>query len=76
MTTDWEQSHRGKVPYLTRRAAKRVASRLRRLNIDRGLQPYRCRHCPFWHLGHGQGQATGLRNKGPQHRRWWEQEAS
>ncbi|MFE3202144.1 hypothetical protein [Embleya sp. NPDC059237] len=56
-------SHDGKVPYFSRRAAKRVASRLRRLNIDRRLQPYRCRFCTCWHLGHPPGLATHVRNR-------------
>jgi len=56
-------AHEGKVAYQTRRAAKRVASRLRRLNLDRKLQPYPCPYCPCWYLGHPPGLATHLRNK-------------
>lgn len=40
----------GKKPY-TKTEANRVAEYQRRVNFA-NMQPYNCRHCPSWHIGH------------------------
>jgi len=37
----------GKWSYPTRASAKKHAKR-----VGDGLRPYRCDHCPAWHVGH------------------------
>lgn len=42
---------RGKAVYLTWTAAERKARRMRHRTRER-LEPYRCRFCGRWHVGH------------------------
>jgi len=46
----------GKIPYLDEAEAlanlKRV-KKARRMRAFTRMEAYKCRHCPFWHLGHG-----------------------
>jgi hypothetical protein len=41
----------GKRVYLNRKEAARTIERYH--THDKRLQPYRCSHCRYWHLGHG-----------------------
>jgi hypothetical protein len=41
----------GKWTYPTRSAAKKHASRMRRMKGD-NMRPYECLACGFWHVGH------------------------
>jgi rubrerythrin len=39
--------------FRTRQAAKRLAKRMR--SAGRAVQYYRCRWCPYWHVGRPEG---------------------
>ncbi len=49
MLSTRERSCDGKHLYVTRKEAK---ARVHRVPKLRGLRPYKCLFCEFWHLGH------------------------
>jgi hypothetical protein len=48
---DFESSCKGKVKYGHRETAESACTAMKRKrNLD--LEPYECRHCDGWHIGH------------------------
>ncbi len=49
-----DRSCTGKHRYTTRKGAK---ARVHRVPKLKGLRPYKCAYCEFWHLGHSSARA-------------------
>jgi hypothetical protein len=62
--TEYEVACLGKTRFLTRRAAKRRATQIRRNGGD-AMRPYPCRYCGLFHVGHRPGHATYMRHGQP-----------
>lgn len=41
-----------KVKYHTKDSAKKTAKAMRLKFKEKNIKPYRCKYCPFWHVGH------------------------
>lgn len=55
MNVDLHRSCLGKRPYADEEEARATARQIRKqgkLARFTGLEPYKCRHCEYWHLGH------------------------
>jgi hypothetical protein len=55
-----ESQCRGKVPFTSKKAAKKTA---RRQNLDPSVRPYEC-PCGFWHNGHRPPAGTLAKARG------------
>jgi hypothetical protein len=54
--SDQRRSCLGKRPYLSEAEAARTARDIKKrgkMAAFTGLEPYKCRWCDHWHLGHG-----------------------
>lgn len=53
----WARGCFGKKQHTSKGDAQAHIDELIRKNKTTGLMdPYRCNHCPFWHVGHRRGQ--------------------
>lgn len=52
----------GKVRHTTWGAAVKAAKRFNRRNEGEGVEPYRCRSCNWFHLGHPSAESVRVRN--------------
>ena len=61
--SDQERSCRGKMAFSDKKFANKAAQAGKDGSAPKSLKAYKCRHCPFWHVGKSQHVGRSLEER-------------
>jgi len=61
--SDEDRSCRGKMAFSDKKMASAAAKSVREKKRATNLKAYKCRHCPFWHIGRSQHVGRSLEER-------------